>query len=88
MRVLGRVRTYTRNKNLVIEASEKPRVGEKVFDSRMMHIGYIYDIIGPVSSPYVVVKLSRTDIRPEALVGKVVYWRGSEKRRGGRPRRR
>ncbi len=87
MRVLGRVRTYTKNKNLVVEASEKPRVEEKGYDSKMSLVGYVYDIIGPVNSPFILVKVSNENIKPEALIGKILYWRG-ERRRGGKRRRR
>lgn len=77
MRPLGRVRLYTRSKNLLVEAQEVPRLGEKVFDEKMSLVGYVYDIIGPVSSPFVLVKVDESRWKPEAFVGKVLYWRGS-----------
>lgn len=90
MRVLGRVRVVSKNKNLIVEASEKPRIGAKVYDEKMALVGFVYDIIGPVNSPFVVVKVELDKWRPEALVGKVLYWQGEgirRKRRGGRKRR-
>lgn len=92
MRVLGRVRVVSKNKNLIVEASEKPRIGDKVYDEKMALVGYVYDIIGPVNSPFVVVKVDLDKWKPEALQGKILYWQGDfakkkKRRRGGRKRR-
>ena len=38
------------------DAKNLPRIGEEVYDSRMEKVGFVYDIIGPVNSPYIVVK--------------------------------
>jgi len=40
-----------------------PRLGTRVVDSRGRYVGMVVDIIGPVRSPYIVVKPKNTDIR-------------------------
>ncbi|MGC9107469.1 MAG: H/ACA ribonucleoprotein complex subunit GAR1 [Infirmifilum sp.] len=88
MRPLGKVRLYTRAKNLLVEAQEVPEIGERIFDEKMAQIGYIYDIIGPVNSPYVLVKVDESRWKPEAFIGKILYWKGTPRgarkvRKGG-----
>lgn len=80
MRVLGRARLYSRRGNLVVEAREVPAVGDKVYDDRLMLVGYVYDVIGSVKSPFVLVKIDTSRWKPEALVGKLLYWQGSQSR--------
>jgi len=80
MRVLGRVRLVSKHGNLVVETREVPEIGEKVYDDRMSLIGYIYDVIGPVRRPFVLVKVDTSRWKPEALVGKLLYWQGSRRR--------
>ncbi|MCC6039379.1 MAG: Gar1/Naf1 family protein [Thermofilaceae archaeon] len=80
MRALGRVRLVSRHGNLVVEAREVPEIGEKVYDDRMTLVGYVYDVVGPVRSPFVLVKVDTSRWRPEALVGKLLYWQGPRRR--------
>ena len=39
-------------------AHRPPRIGVRVYDSRGRFIGRVIDIIGPVNSPYIVIKPS------------------------------
>lgn len=78
MRVLGRARLYSKRGNLVVEARETPTIGDKVYDDRLMVVGYVYDVIGPVKNPYVLVKVDTSRWKPEALIGKLIYWQGSQ----------
>ncbi|MEZ0345423.1 MAG: Gar1/Naf1 family protein [Infirmifilum sp.] len=80
MRPLGKVRLYTRNKNLLVEAHEAPSIGVPVYDERMAQIGYVYDVIGPVTAPFVLVKVDENRHKPEAFIGKLLYWRGAPQR--------
>jgi RNA-binding protein len=48
-----------------------PRIGETVVDESLRSIGKIFDIIGPVSSPYVAIKPIIPE--PEKLVNKTLY---------------
>lgn len=77
MKPIGKARLYTRNKNLLVEAREVPEIGERVYDEKMAQIGYIYDIIGPINSPFVLVKIDESRWKPEAFIGKMLYWRGA-----------
>ncbi|ABL77784.1 H/ACA ribonucleoprotein complex subunit GAR1 [Thermofilum pendens] len=86
MQLIGRARLYSRNKNLVVEASNVPPIGEKVYDEKAMLVGYVYDVIGPVTSPFVLVKVDESRWEPEALVGKLLYWSGNVGPTGGKLR--
>ncbi len=39
-----------------MSTSRLPKLGSKVFDSRGRYLGRVQDVIGPVKSPYLVVK--------------------------------
>lgn len=63
-----------------------PPLGITVYDYTMKRLGgSLYDIIGPVNSPYGLVKLDPQLSRPEDFVGKSAYVRDVDmrKRRGG-----
>ena len=64
MKRLGKVLHVSSTGNIVLRAVRVPEIGTKVVDERMKEIGAVYDIIGPVGSPYVLVKPSK-DINPE-----------------------
>ncbi|MDW8003265.1 MAG: Gar1/Naf1 family protein [Thermofilaceae archaeon] len=74
MLVVGKVIKITRDGKLLIKAEALPKLGAQVYDSTANVIGYVYDIIGPVSSPYVVVKVSSPRIKqPEYLLNRLLY---------------
>ena len=57
---IGRVLHVTSNRNIIVKTEGKiPRLGEKVVDENLDVIGEVFDIIGPVSSPYISVDLKR-----------------------------
>ena len=87
MQLIGRVRLLSRNRNLVVEAKNAPPIGEKVYDEKAMLVGYVYDVIGPVSSPFVLVKVDASRWKPESLIGKMLYWTGNTSRTGDQARR-
>ncbi|MCC6003156.1 MAG: Gar1/Naf1 family protein [Thermofilum sp.] len=87
MQLIGRARLFSKNRNLVVEAEAIPPVGEKVYDEKAMLVGYVYDVIGPVSSPFVLVKVDESRWKPESLIGKLLYWSGSPLRAGERARK-
>ena len=69
---LGRVLHISSNKNIIVKAEGKlPKLGGEVVDENLTIIGEVFDIIGPVSSPYISIR-PRTS-KPEALVNKPVY---------------
>jgi len=71
-RKLGVVLGISSQRNLIVrmENDEIPKLGSKVFDKKKREIGSIFDIIGPVKSPYAVVKCR---IPPEELRDELLY---------------
>jgi rRNA processing protein Gar1 len=68
---LGRVRALTPSKNIIVKSEQAPRIGSEVVDENLNVVGKVFDIIGPVSAPYAVVKPT---IRETAkLLNKPVY---------------
>ena len=68
---LGRVRALTPSKNLIVKTEKAPKIGSEVVDENLNVVGKVFDIIGPVSAPYAVVK--PTVREPAKLVNKPVY---------------
>jgi RNA-binding protein len=48
-----------------------PKIGEKVVDEKLKQVGTVFDVFGPVSSPYVAVKI--TVENPKSLVNQILY---------------
>jgi RNA-binding protein len=65
------VRALTPSKSLIVKAEKAPKIGSEVVDENLNVVGKVFDIIGPVSAPYVVVK--PTVREPAKLVNKPVY---------------
>jgi RNA-binding protein len=68
---LGRVRALTPSKNIIVKTEKSPKIGSEVVDENLKVVGRVFDIIGPVSSPYAVVK--PTVKEPANLVNRPVY---------------
>jgi RNA-binding protein len=68
---LGRVRALTPSKNMIVKTEKAPRIGSEIVDENLNVVGKVFDIIGPVSAPYAVVK--PTVREPAKLVNKPVY---------------
>ena len=71
MQKLGKVRALTPSKNLIVKAEKTPRIGSDVVDENLKSVGRVFDVIGPVSAPYAVVK--PTGREPAKLADKSVY---------------
>jgi RNA-binding protein len=76
---LGRVLSVTPSQNIVLKIEKPPKLGATVIDENLKVVGRIFDIIGPVSSPYAVVKPSIKD--PEKLANKQLYFSPSRRER-------
>jgi RNA-binding protein len=48
-----------------------PRIGETIVDENLRTVGKIFDMFGPVSSPYVAIR--PTILKPEELTNKTLY---------------
>jgi RNA-binding protein len=76
---LGKVLNVTPSQGIVVKVEKPPKLGAAVIDENLKVVGRIFDIIGPVSSPYAVVKPSVKD--PEKLANRQLYVSPSERRR-------
>ncbi len=76
---LGRVLSVTPSQNVVLKIEKPPKLGAAVIDENLKVVGKIFDIIGPVSSPYAVVRPTIKD--PEKLANKQLYVSPSKKER-------
>lgn len=71
---LGKVLHVSKSGRLIIKAYTKPPpVNTIVFDENLDEIGFVYDVMGPVSSPYISVQVEKSKIKLENLVGRVVF---------------
>ncbi|RLF08313.1 MAG: hypothetical protein DRJ60_00665 [Thermoprotei archaeon] len=65
--LLGSTLHLSKSNMLIVRGTRKvPKIGDPVYDNKSRTIGIIYDIIGPVSSPYIVIKPS-SDLTPHDL---------------------
>ncbi|MCK5628870.1 H/ACA RNA-protein complex protein Gar1, partial [Candidatus Bathyarchaeota archaeon] len=71
MQRLGRVINVTSSKNIIVKIDQPPRIGTSVVDENLKLVGKIFDIIGPVSSPYALVK--STIKTPEKIAKNLLY---------------
>jgi RNA-binding protein len=76
---LGKVLHVTPSQNMVVKVDKTPKVGSAVVDEKLQIVGKIFDIIGPVSSPYVVLKPAIKE--PEKVTNKQLYLLPSKKER-------
>jgi RNA-binding protein len=68
---LGLVLHVSPSRNIITKVEHSPKIGETVVDEDMKPVGRVFDIFGPVSSPYAAVKPSVRE--PERFVGKRLY---------------
>ena len=71
MQRLGLVLHVSPSRNIITKVEHSPRIGETVVDEDMKPVGKVFDIFGPVSSPYAAVKPSIRE--PKSLIGKRLY---------------
>ncbi len=76
---LGKVLNVSPSQNIVVKTDKTPKIGSAVVDESLTVVGKIFDIIGPVSSPYVIVKPAIKE--PEKLTDKQLYLLLSKKER-------
>ena len=56
MQRLGLVLHMSPTRNIIVKLENMPRIGETVVDENLKSIGRVFDILGPVSSPYAAVR--------------------------------
>lgn len=82
MQRLGKVSNVTPSRNMVVKAENPPKMGFEVVDENLNIVGKVFDVIGPISAPYAVIKPSIRE--PEKLVNKPVYLLLSKTKRSTR----
>jgi RNA-binding protein len=68
---LGKVRALTPSRNIIVKTENAPKLGSEVVDENFVVVGKVFDVIGPVSAPYAVIK--PTVREPEKIINKPVY---------------
>jgi len=76
---LGRVLHISPSRNIIIKTEKIPDIGETIVDENLKPVGKVFDIIGPVSSPYATAKPAIRE--PEKLVNKTLYVLPSKRRK-------
>jgi len=71
MQRIGKALSVTPSNSLIVKTDNPPKIGCEVTDENLTVIGKVFDIIGPVSSPYVVIKLSTKNAT--SLLDKPLY---------------
>ncbi len=71
MQRLGRVSNVSPSRNVIVKAEKPPKMGAEVVDENLNVVGRVFDIIGPVSSPYALIKPSIRE--PAKLLNKPLY---------------
>ena len=82
MQRLGKVSNVTPSRNMVVKTENSPKMGFEVVDENLNVVGKVFDIIGPVSAPYAVIKPSIKE--PEKLLNKPLYLLLSKTKRSRR----
>jgi RNA-binding protein len=77
---LGKVLHVTPSQNIVVKTDKTPKIGSAVVNENLKIVGKIFDVIGPVSSPYAVVKPTINE--PKQLTNELLYLLLSKKERG------
>lgn len=82
MRKLGRVIRIRGGRKLIVKANFAPKILQVIYDEHLRPIGRVYDVFGPVSSPYVSVivspEISKNGIK--LLLNKHLYVKTISKR--------
>jgi len=68
---VGCVLHVSSTKNMILKAENLPNIGDWVVDENLKQVGTIFDVFGPVSSPYVAVRPSVEE--PSRFVDRVLY---------------
>ena len=71
MQRIGKALSVTPSNSIIIKTESPPKIGCEVADESLTVVGKVFDIIGPVSSPYVVIKSNVKN--PTTLLNKPLY---------------
>ncbi|PIU60238.1 H/ACA RNA-protein complex protein Gar1 [Candidatus Bathyarchaeota archaeon CG07_land_8_20_14_0_80_47_9] len=79
MQRLGVVLHISPSRNIIAKVENTPRIGDTVVDENLKPVGKVFDIFGPVSSPYAAVRPSIQE--PEKLTNRTLYVLPSKRRK-------
>jgi RNA-binding protein len=82
---IGPVLHISNTKNIILKAANIPRIGDKVIDENLKHVGRVVDIFGPTKSPYVSVTPHIQN--PEQFINQILYSTHSKSGRFKRKRK-
>jgi len=68
---IGSVLHVSSTKNMILKAENLPNIGDRVVDKSLNNVGTVFDVFGPVYSPYVAVR--PTVEEPSLFVNHVLY---------------
>ena len=71
MQRLGLAIHISPSKNIIIRTDIIPKIGDTVFDENLKVTGKVFDVLGPTSSPYAIIKPIVNE--PEKLLNKRLY---------------
>ncbi|MCL2691415.1 MAG: Gar1/Naf1 family protein [Candidatus Bathyarchaeota archaeon] len=71
MQRIGKALSITPSNGIIIKTETPPKIGCEVADENLTIVGKVFDIIGPVSSPYAVIKPNIKN--PTTLLNKPLY---------------
>jgi RNA-binding protein len=83
---IGKVLHVTSDRNIILKAENRAQIGDRVVDENLKPVGKIFDIFGPVSSPYVSVKVDTEN--SHSFIDRNLYVIPSKNLRKGRGKRR
>lgn len=75
LRRLGKALHLTKSQNLIVklESSKNlPKIGTKVLNKKLITIGQIHDLLGPVTNPYSTIKPETSD--SSKYIGNILYY--------------
>lgn len=85
---IGKISHVSKSGFIVVKAEELPKIGSEVCNRRLESVGYVYDIIGPVNSPFILIRpkrvLRRFDDDLFVIVGGDDHGKGKGEGKGGR----
>lgn len=79
MQRLGLVLNISPSRNIIVKIENTPRIGDTVVDANLKPVGRIFDIFGPVSSPYASIRPSIPEL--ERLKSQKLYVLPSKNRK-------
>lgn len=56
LKKIGNISHMSKSGFIVVKAKNVPKIGSEVCNRKLEKIGHVYDIIGPVNSPFILIR--------------------------------